>query len=430
MATPDQHAGIEDIEREELSRLFGRVIWARVAALPVLVGLVLWVLVVDPTPWRRPVMGTLMVVAAAFFLFEAARHRAAVFRHRTANLNLTFAVLAQAAATFATGGLGSPLLIVMFPIAMIVAITIRRPMSLGLVLCQIAVVWAMALVDEAGIVSNLNLSMFGGGEHVGWNRTHLYANAAFASAGLVLVTALGRSVRHAFDTMLLRINRARQESARAHAELFALSGEIAHELKNPLATIKGLSGLLAQDVATGKPGERLGVLRREVDRMQGVLEEFLNFSRPLLPLSHEPVDLGALCREVVAVHEGMALERKLTLTSHVEQVTLSCDPRKVEQILLNLVQNALEASPAGSMVELEARPQGGHIEVRVLDRGPGLNPELADRAFEPGVTSKPQGSGLGLTIARALARQHRGDLTLQAREGGGCVAVLRLPGGG
>lgn len=428
MAAPDQHAGIEDIEREELSRLIGRVIWARVAALPVLVGLVMWVLVVDPTPWRRLVMGTLIVVASSFFLFEAARHRAAVFRHGDANLNLTFAVLAQAAATFATGGLGSPLLIVMFPIAMIVAITIRRPISLGLVLCQIAMVWAMALVDEAGIVSNFNLSMFGGGEHVGWNRTHLFTNAAFASAGLLLVTALGRSVRHAFDTMLVRTNRARQDSARAHAELFALSGEIAHELKNPLATIKGLSGLLAQDVATGKPGERLGVLRREVERMQGVLEEFLNFSRPLLPLNHEPVDLAALCREVVAVHEGMALERKLTLTSHVPQVMLSCDPRKVEQILLNLVQNALEASPAGSMVELEASQQGGQIEVRVLDRGPGLNTEIVDRAFEPGVTSKPQGSGLGLTIARALARQHRGDLELQAREGGGCVAVLRLPG--
>ncbi len=426
MASPD-HAGFEDIEREELSRVFGRVIWARVAALPVLVGLVMWVLATDPTPWRRLVMGTVMVVASGFFLFEAARHRAAVFRHRAANLNLTFAVLVQAMATFATGGLGSPLLVVMFPIAMVVSITIRRPMSVGLVVFQIAMVWTMVLVDVAGIVPNLNLTMFGGGPHVGWNSTHLYANAAFASAGLLLLTALGRSLRHAFDSMLWRCNRARQESTHAHAELFALSGEIAHELKNPLSTIKGLSGLLAQDVATGKPGERLGVLRREVDRMQSVLEEFLNFSRPLVPLSNEPVDLAALCEEVIAVHEGMAHERNLTLISHVDQVTLSCDPRKIEQILLNLLQNALDASPAGSLVELEASKQGPQIEVRVLDRGPGLDPEMAGRAFEPGVTSKPQGSGLGLTIARALARQHGGDLELLAREGGGCVARLRLP---
>jgi signal transduction histidine kinase len=315
----------------------------------------------------------------------------------------------------------------MFPIAMVAAITIRRPAALGLVAFQVATVWTMAHLDSAGALANLNPVMFGGGPHVGWNHPHLFTNAGFATAGLVLATALGRSIRRAFDNMLWRMNRARQESARAHAELFALSGEIAHELKNPLASIKGLAGLLAQDVATGKPGERLGVLRREVDRMQGVLEEFLTFSRPLVPLAHEQVDLAALCEEVVAVHEGMAQERNLTLSSHVEQVTVTCDPRKIEQILLNLVQNAMEASPAGAAVELETSQQAGQAEVRVLDRGAGLNPDLADRAFEPGVTSKPQGSGLGLTIARALARQHGGDLELRAREGGGCAAVLRLP---
>lgn len=424
MAAPD-HQGFEDIEREELSRLFGRVIWARVAALPVLVGLVMWVLVTDPTPWRRLVMGTLIVLASVLFLFEAARHRAA---NRAITMNLTFAVLVQAAATFATGGMGSPLLVVMFPIAMIVAITIRRPTSLALVACQIVMVWAMTLADVLGLVPNLNLVMFGGGPHVGWNNPHIFTNATFASAGLVLVTALGRSIRRAFDNMLWRMNRARQESARAHGELFALSGEIAHELKNPLASIKGLAGLLAQDVATGKPGERLGVLRREVDRMQGVLEEFLSFSRPLVPLAQEKVDLAALCREVVAAHEGMAQERNLTLSSHVEQVTVTCDSRKIEQILLNLVQNALAACPAGTVVELAASQQGNQVEVSVLDRGPGLPPDLADRAFEPGVTNKPQGSGLGLPIARALVRQHGGDLELRAREGGGCVAVLKLPG--
>jgi len=421
-------AGFDQIEREELSRLFGRVAWARVAALPVLVGLVMWLLVSDATSWRRLLLGTLIVLATTFFLIEAGRYRASNVRGRAIGINLTFAVLVQAAATFATGGMGSPLLVVMFPIAMVVAIATSPRVRLSLVTCQIVVIWGMALLDVAGLVPNLNLVVFGGGPHVGWSETHLYTNAAFATAGLLLVATLGGSIRGAFNAMLRRALLARQESVRAHAELSALSGEIAHELKNPLASIKGLAGLLAQDLVAGKSGERLGVLRREVDRMQGVLEDFLNFSRPLVPVAAEPVDLAVLCREVAALHEGMAHERGVALRARVADASALCDPRKIEQILLNLVQNAIEASPPGANVEIESSRESEGVEVRVLDRGSGISPELANQVFEPGVTSKAQGSGLGLTIARALARQHGGELELRSREGGGTVAVLRLPG--
>ena len=419
--------GFDEIEREELSRLFGRVAWARVAVLPVLVGLVMWLLVTDQTPWRRWVLGTLIVLASAFFLVEAGRHRGSNFRRGTIRINLIFAVLGQASVTFATGGLGSPFLFVMFPIAMVIAISTRPPAPVVLVTCQIAALWAMALAEVKGLVPNLNLVAFGGGSRAGWSDAHVWVNATFASAGLLVVIGLGRIIRGAFDAMIRRALRARQDSVRAHAELSALSGEIAHELKNPLASVKGLASLLAQDVVTGKSGERLAVLRREVDRMQGILEEFLNFSRPLVPVAAEKVDIDALCREVAALHEGMAHERGVSIEVRVADTTALCDPRKIEQVLLNLVQNALEASPAGMTVEIEASHDSEGVQVCVLDRGPGVAAELGARVFDPGVTSKAQGSGLGLTIARALARQHGGDLDLGAREGGGCEAVLRLP---
>jgi signal transduction histidine kinase len=99
----------------------------------------------------------------------------------------------------------------------------------------------------------------------------------------------------------------------------------------------------------------------------------------------------------------------------------------VKQVLINLVQNALDAAPAGSAVTMEAVAAGGGAEARVLDRGRGLDAALGSKVFEPGVTTKQAGSGLGLTIARALARQHGGELHLEARPGGGTVARLSLP---
>jgi len=167
-----------------------------------------------------------------------------------------------------------------------------------------------------------------------------------------------------------------------------------------------------------------------VDRMQSVLDEFLNFSRPLVPLALGDSDVGALCRDVAALHEGMARERAVEISVRADPLPVRCDPRKAKQVLINLVQNALDASPPGTAVEIEAeRTAGGGARVRVLDRGRGVAPGLEREVFSPGVTSKPGGSGLGLTIARALARQHGGDVSLAPRPGGGTAAEVLFPGG-
>jgi two-component system sensor histidine kinase HydH len=423
-------AGFEDIQREELSRLFGRISHVRLAIVPVLIVLVAWLFRNPVTPWRRDVLMVLGVLATLVFVREVARHRRRGLGRRAFALNLGFAAVAQAVAALATGGLESPFLFAMFPLAMVTAAVVEPPLLYVVIGVQATELWGMAWVQHAHVLPSFMPGLFGGDLRGSWNGAHILWTAIFGTCGLAVVAFLGRGMRHSFDFMLRRGLQAREEALRAHAEraqeLAALSGELAHELKNPLASIKGLSALLAHDAPPGKASERLTVLRAEVDRMQAIVEDFLNFSRPLAPLVVEDVDVLALVSEVAAMHEGMASEREVELHVTGEENVVRCDPRKVKQALINVVQNAIEASPPERAVELDVSG-AAEVCVRVMDRGPGVDSALGDRVFEPGVTSKPKGSGLGLTIARSLLRQHGGELTLMPRDGGGTQAVLRFP---
>lgn len=170
------------------------------------------------------------------------------------------------------------------------------------------------------------------------------------------------------------------------------------------------------------------MLRREVDRMQSILDGFLNFSRPLVPLNLTSADLCTIASEVCALHQGMSELREVQVELDTERpVEVLCDPRKVRQILVNLFQNALDATAERGRIMIRVHAKGELAEIILDDDGVGLDPNLADRVFEAGVTNKSGGSGLGLNVARGLARQHGGDITLVNRVSGGCTATLTLP---
>jgi signal transduction histidine kinase len=423
------------IEREELARIFGHMVLLRVVVLPMVVALVGWIIWIDPSTWRRAVLSAALVVVPSLFLVEWLRYRSHGMTRGALALNLGGAVLGQLVLSFASGGIDSPFLPVAIPLGIVTSVAFNPPAQLLVPLFQVAAFWWMAWCNASGAIPDFNLAVFGGGARIGAATAHVWTLAAAYSVVLVVSQLLGRKLRKTYANILRRELAAQQEALRDHREqaeeLTALSAEIAHELKNPLASVKGLAGLLGQHLPDGKGGERLGVLRREVDRMQSILDEFLNFSRPLVPLALGDSDVSALAREVAALHEGMARERAVHLSVDGAGVMARCDPRKVKQVLINLVQNALDASnPShhGAEVRIvtEATDEGGAL-VRVLDRGSGVDPVLGEKVFSPGVTTKATGSGLGLTIARSLARQHGGELLLRSRTGGGTEALLLLP---
>jgi signal transduction histidine kinase len=429
MPAPPGHREIQD---EELSRLFGQAVGARLLALPLVGAFALWLAWIEPAIWRKVILAALVPALFAFFFGEWLRWRRHGFTAGAVPRNLFAATCGLVLIIFATGGLASPFVYVTIPLAIVTGLFVAWPANAILVATLVIAVWTFAIGGANGAIPDLNLAVFGGGPRIGAPPAYLYTHAGMLTFLYATASLAGLAVRHAFERIVRRALAAQQESLETHAqraeELTAMSAEIAHELKNPLASVKGLAGLLAQSFAQGKEAERIAVLRREVDRMQVILDEFLNFSRPLVPLALGESDVTALCHEVAALHEGLAREREAQVIVRGDAVSTRCDPRKVKQILINLVQNALDATPRGATVEIEAeRPAGGGARIRILDRGRGLEPAVVAALFSPGATTKPRGSGLGLVIARALARQHGGELALSPREGGGTVAEVVLP---
>jgi signal transduction histidine kinase len=425
----DPDAPTSEILREEQARLFGHIVGTRVAVMPVLMAGLVAVALYQPYSWQSRALLVMAVAAPAYFLYELLRYRK---RGVTANAfarNLTAGVVGQVLVSAATGGLLSPFIYPIIPLSVISGFVLEGVLARVLLATQFGAVWVFAIAAAQHWPQFGTTALVPEGSQ-SLAPSYYYYHAAFLSFVVVAVNQLGRRVNTGCSAILGRHHAARHELLKAHSErvreLTSLSAEIAHELKNPLASVKGLSALLAQNIVDAKGQERLSVLRREVDRMQSVLEEFLNFSRPLVPLSIVACDVGEVVQDVIALHEGLAQQRGITLEhAESEPAPLRCDPRKVKQILINLVQNALDASPTKTAITLTTVPSGANVVVLVADEGAGVQPGL--NLFDPGVTSKAGGAGLGLTIARSLARQHGGELTLTGLPAGGALATLTLP---
>lgn len=424
-------AGVDEIRRRALLRLVRRFRVVKWVMFPTLLGVIVWLFSHDPAPWRSAGLVIWAVLAIAIgvrFGFGDAKGVERFCERDFRPLEVAPMVAMQLLLIAITGGLSSPLMPILFGAAHNSGLFGGKAAARTVFFAQIAGMWTILALHVGTDVEMIPPVLL----DAGWLGPRFFVMlATVLSAALYAAHVMGLRMREAVDEQLTQAVAARAAALGNYREradeLTTLSAEIAHELKNPLATVKGLAALLGR-TAEGKNAERIAVLRREVDRMHGILDEFLNFSRPLAPLTVRRLDLGRLAHEVVDLHEGIASERRIAMRVVAEEAaTAVCDARKIKQILVNLLQNALDAAPPESTVELRVRRHDREVDVSVLDRGGGVPKALTERIFEAGMTTKPTGNGLGLPMARALARQHGGELTLGDRSGGGCEARVVLP---
>jgi two-component system, NtrC family, sensor histidine kinase HydH len=410
------------------ARTLEKLVRLRTYAAPVLGTVAITFAVFEASAWRRAVIAAVVLTLFVLTFVEWARYR----RHgaEVVGPSLNFAVMlsGQLCLILATGGLLSPLVPALVVMGVMSAIFLEPRTQL--LLFGAVVVPAIWLMAVGHVTVGLVPAVFGAAAGLEAGPVPWVAAGVY-SLMIVATTRVGIELRATFERLFADAMRERDRVLELHAEqsrtLTALSAEIAHELKNPLASVKGLGALVAKDTE-GRTAERVAVLRREVDRMQGILEELLTFSRPLVPLATEQVDARALAEEVVTLHEGFAAERGVRVALDAGPVaSLRCDPRKVRRVLINLVQNAVDASPAGAEVRVTVRGEGEEVTFRIRDDGEGLREALRERVYEPGVTTKEHGSGMGLAVARSIARQHGGELILANAAAGGAEATLTLP---
>ncbi|MCP3177741.1 ATP-binding protein [Desulfuromonas sp. KJ2020] len=223
-----------------------------------------------------------------------------------------------------------------------------------------------------------------------------------------------------FEEHLVRASRS--------TALVELAAGLAHEIRNPLGSIRGTAEILKDEtISSEQRSEFADILLREVDRMNHVVADFLQFARPV-ELGKKPCDLNALLWELVIFTTEECHRAKISVRFDPGDIpSVPVDSDQTRQVFLNLLLNAVQAMADGGALRIATHRLDDSLVVRFVDNGPGIAPEMLPKIFNPFFTTKQTGTGLGLAISQRIIQVHGGHISVQSRVGQGTTFEVQLP---
>lgn len=247
-------------------------------------------------------------------------------------------------------------------------------------------------------------------------------------SGLVIYSILARRARRRYTLLQQRTARAERL-----AELGALTGGLAHEIKNPLSTVQLNLQLLQEDLVASvstpaRVTKRLATVRQETGRLRDILESFLRYAGNLT-LERSACDPDVLVDELIDFLAPQAQLQKVELRhgSLASPRTVMLDSKLIRQALLNLMLNALQAMSGGGVLRVDVSLDASDLRLAVIDTGPGISREEQPRIFQAYYSKKRGGTGLGLAMTRRIAQEHGGRIDLESEPGKGSRFTIVLP---
>jgi signal transduction histidine kinase len=221
-------------------------------------------------------------------------------------------------------------------------------------------------------------------------------------------------------------------------ELGRLLGVIAHEIKNPLSTIKVNLRLVDEDLRNGSAGDieqrlarasrKLSIIDKEAARLEQILDSFLHYADRTQPRL-AAVDVNFLVGDMVDFFLPQALAHSITVRQALHKEPLLCrlDPDMLKQAILNLFINAQQAMGKNGELMVRTAPVGRFAHIQISDTGKGIPPDRLARLFEPYQSTRPDGSGLGLATVKKIIDAHKGTVSVVSEPGKGTSFTIALP---
>jgi signal transduction histidine kinase len=358
-------------------------------------------------------------IVGAFFASETLRHRTRPVTGPQLFSSLALTLVGIAFGCTVTGGATSPLLpIALAPVG--VAFAAFGDDRRSRFMLALVVAFAIGLA----VVPPLFPPLAPGGAR------GLVA-LALAAAALLLRSGVAR-ISDAFVAARGELSATKESLLASNVErttmLEEVGARVAHEVKNPLAAVKGLVELVAEDAPSERARERLAVAHAEIDRIEAILRDYLGFARPLGHYAPRPADVADVGRSVVALLESRAGAAGITLTAEGPSVLRELDVERLKEAVLNLTLNALDATPRGGHVALTWGADGAGFAFTVLDDGRGMDAATRAKVGTPFFTQRAGGVGLGVALARRAIELHGGTLTYaEGPAGRGTKVTITCP---